>query len=94
MKKLTLLLFFLASAGELASVVFQMNDLHLVCKPLIMITLGAYYLLHASDNRSVLAILAILFSLGGDIALMMDSFDQVYFMVGISSSIDSTAPAK
>jgi len=89
MKKLTLLLFFLVSAGELLSIVFQMNELQLVCKPLIMITLGAYYFQRASDNRSVLAIMAILFSLGGDIALMMDSSDQIFFMVGLISFLIS-----
>ena len=61
----------------------------MICKPLIMVSLCVYYLLSAGDNRSAVVILAIVFSLAGDVSLMFDSLDPTYFMVGLVSFLIS-----
>lgn len=83
MKRIALILFFIAAIGELVSIIAGLDQLHLVCKPMILVTLGFYYLSSAGENRSMVVLLAIVFSLGGDVALMFDSINAVYFMVGL-----------
>ena len=89
MKKIALILFIIVSVGELLSTVAQLQNLHMICKPLIMVSLCVYYLLSAGDNRSAVVILAIVFSLAGDVSLMFDSLDPTYFMVGLVSFLIS-----
>ena len=83
MKRIALILFFIAAIGELLSIIAGIEQLHLVCKPLIMVTLGVYYLSSAGEDRSLVVLLAIVFSLAGDTALMFDSIDPIYFMIGL-----------
>jgi len=83
MKKLTLLLFFTIALGELLAGVIKSTELHLICKPMIMIMLGIYYWLNASNHRSPIVLLAILFSLVGDVALMFEAFYALSFIVGL-----------
>jgi len=89
MKRIALILFFVAAVGELLSIIAGFEQLHLVCKPLIMVTLGAYYLSSAGEDRSLVVLLAIVFSLAGDTALMFDSIDPIYFMIGLVSFLIS-----
>ena len=89
MKRIALILFFVAAIGELLSIIAGLELLHFVCKPLIMVTLGAYYLSSAGEERSLVVLLAIVFSLAGDTALMFDSIDPIYFMVGLVSFLIS-----
>jgi uncharacterized membrane protein YhhN len=56
----------------------------MVSKPLIMITLALYYFLHAAQ-KPVTVYLAILFSFTGDVALMLESSDPVFFTVGLAA---------
>lgn len=80
MKRFILSIFILASVGELASTFIDFPTMHLVCKPLIMVALGLYYYLSVSnENRSVSVLAAIVFSLAGDILLMLHG----YFMEGL-----------
>jgi len=83
MKKISLILFFVAAIGELVSILTGLDQLHFICKPMIMVTLGVYYLSSAGENRSIVVLLAIVFSLAGDVALMFDSINVNYFMVGL-----------
>lgn len=83
MKRIALILFFIAAIGELLSIITGIEQLHLVCKPLIMVTMGVYYLSSSGEDRSMVVLLAIVFSLAGDTALMFDSIDPNYFMVGL-----------
>jgi uncharacterized membrane protein YhhN len=89
MKRIALILFFVAAIGELISIIAGLEQLHIVCKPLIMVTLGVYYLSSAGEDRSLVVLLAIVFSLAGDTALMFDSIDPIYFMGGLVSFLIS-----
>lgn len=83
MKKVTLLLFFTVSLGELLSGILKSTELHLICKPMVMITLGIYYLLNAPYHRSTIVLLAIFFSFVGDTALMFESSHGLFFVLGL-----------
>jgi len=89
MKRIALILFLAAAIGEIISIIAQLEGLHLISKPMIMVTLGVYYLSSVGDQRSLVVLLAIFFSLGGDTALMFDSIDPIYFMVGLVSFLIS-----
>ena len=84
MKKISLYLFIMASLGEILSEIIGLQYLHQVCKPLIMITLGIYYLSHA-EFRSTAVCLAIICSLGGDVLLMFEARDPKFFMFGLAA---------
>jgi uncharacterized membrane protein YhhN len=84
MKKISLYLFVVASLGEILSEIIGLLYLHQVCKPLIMITLGIYYLRHA-EFRSTTVWLAIFFSLAGDVLLMFEDGDPKFFMMGLAA---------
>lgn len=84
MKRIALILFLLSAVGVILSLVFDSSYLHWITKPLIMITLGVYYIA-ASRSRSASVLLAIFFSLAGDVFLMFDgSFSQA-FIAGLSA---------
>ena len=89
MKKIALIVFFIVSLGELIAIAVQSEQLAMVCKPLIMVTLGVYYLLSAGIDRSFVVLLAIVFSLAGDTSLMFDSVNSIYFMIGLVSFLIS-----
>ncbi|HYG03183.1 MAG TPA: lysoplasmalogenase [Chryseosolibacter sp.] len=78
MKKIFLIVFVLVSVGELLSEFIDYPLLHTICKPLIMISLIAYYM-SATTDRSIVVIGAMLFSLAGDVLLMNDN----YFIAGL-----------
>ena len=82
MKKLVLTVFVLVSLAEIASGIIGIEMLHWICKPMIMVSLGAYYLLD-TKHRSAVVLAAILFSLLGDIFLMLEASDQRFFMAGL-----------
>jgi uncharacterized membrane protein YhhN len=83
MKKIMRLLFVTASLGEIISILFSLDLLHIVSKPLIMITLGIYYLVSVQkENRSRSLILAVVFSFIGDVFLMQNSMGA-HFLLGL-----------
>jgi uncharacterized membrane protein YhhN len=84
MKKISLYLFIVASVGEILSEIIALPYLHQVCKSLIMITLGIYYLSHA-EFRSAAVWLAIFCSLAGDVLLMFEAGDPKFFMIGLAA---------
>ncbi len=82
--KRTVLIFFVAvSLGELLSGIVGSRELHLICKPLIMVVLGIYYWIASSGNRSTVVVSALFFSFAGDTALMFESSDSLFFIAGL-----------
>jgi uncharacterized membrane protein YhhN len=88
MKRVFFILFIAASLGELCSHVFQLHFIHHLCKPLIMVFLGAYYVT-ANEQRSRWVIAAIFFSFLGDALLMYESLHELYFMAGLGAFLVS-----
>jgi uncharacterized membrane protein YhhN len=84
MKIAVALLFVVVSLGELIALYMGFGNLHLICKPLIMATLGLYYYTH-SVNRSLVVWLAIIFSFAGDTALLFEPKDASFFMIGLGA---------
>lgn len=80
MKKIALVLFLVAVAGVLISELFAISWIFIVAKPLIMVSLLFYYLFSAApEYRSNVVMLAIVFSLAGDVLLM----NEAYFVPGL-----------
>jgi len=84
MKKFTFYIFILVSVAELISVTFNMPLVNLIAKPLIMITLAGYYLSNTT-RRSSLFLIAMSFCWLGDVLLMFQSEQQLFFMAGLGS---------
>ncbi len=75
MKKISLTVFCLAVISVLIAEVVDLPLLNFIAKPLIMLSLFAYYFGGVdSEERSRPVILAIIFSLAGDVLLMLDYF--------------------
>lgn len=80
MKKLALTVFVFAFSGVILSELMAIHWLHVISKPLIMSSLLLYYLTSVDAmNRSAMVVLAIIFSLAGDVLLM----DSKYFIAGL-----------
>jgi uncharacterized membrane protein YhhN len=80
MKKISLILFGVATAGVLLSSLVKIWLLYAICKPMIMISLLFFYLFSTEHTeRSRALFLAIVFSFVGDVLLMEDS----YFISGL-----------
>ncbi len=64
------------------------EDFTYISKPAIVFSLGIYFWFKSKSLPTplrFLTILALLFSLIGDIALMFDSIDPIYFILGLAS---------
>ncbi|MEN8117876.1 MAG: lysoplasmalogenase [Bacteroidota bacterium] len=89
MKKILIhLLFLIIVAGDLTGEFLQIPWIDYTFKPLIMIWIGGYFLLHAKNIDKIvvqLAGIAFLFSWGGDMLLMFINKGFVYFVSGIAS---------
>jgi uncharacterized membrane protein YhhN len=88
MARLFLFLFLLVSAGDLVSTLVDVPSLESFCKPAIMITLGLYYWFTQKQQQksiSVVLLLAVLFSFGGDVLLMLQRTNPLFFMLGLGS---------
>lgn len=84
MKSKILILFFIAALGELVAVAMGIEQLQWIFKPLIMLMLGAYYYTHAPTiAKSV--VVAIFFSWIGDVSLMFQGRNELYFMAGLGA---------
>jgi uncharacterized membrane protein YhhN len=84
MKSKILILFFIVALGELIAVAMDIEQLQLIFKPLIMLVLGIYYYTQsASMAKTVVA--AIIFSWVGDVSLMFQSSNELYFMAGLGA---------
>jgi uncharacterized membrane protein YhhN len=80
MKKIALILFCFSVTGVLLDQLLATGWLFTISKPLIMVSLLLYYWYASSpEYRSKVLILAIIFSLAGDVLLMKDQ----YFIAGL-----------
>lgn len=88
MKNKLIVFFFIVFLGELVGISLNQHWLEWICKPLIMVTLGVYYITSSNREESSISkpvLGAIIFSLAGDVALMFQTQDEIYFMLGLAS---------
>lgn len=84
MKKIALYLFILVAVVHLLSVSFDLVLVSLITKPLIVATLLFYYLANTT-LRSTLFVTALAFCWLGDVLLMFQSEQPLFFMGGLVS---------
>jgi len=80
------LLFLIIVLGDLTGAFLQINWLDYTFKPLIMLAITAYFLIHVKNiHKKVvqLAVLAFGFSWLGDILLMFSYSDFIFFVLGL-----------
>lgn len=68
--------------------VSELADLHYFTKPLIVLSLLFFFIKfskHLNTTVRTLTILALVFSLLGDVSLLFDGIDSIYFIVGLAS---------
>ena len=85
-KNLFLILFLFSVVGVFAGIVFHLKWLDYVFKPLIMISVSGYFLIRAAGIASKIvktAILAFVFSLFGDVFMMLTDKGEIYFLLGL-----------
>lgn len=86
MKKIALIAFAIVSLVVLVTTVTEATFVHLIAKPLIMITLGWYYIsATTSEDRNRSVLVAIFFSLAGDTLLMFTGRDEMFFILGLAA---------
>lgn len=88
MKKTFLVLFVLASVGEIIAILGNLPSLQMFCKPSLMITLGLYYWASQKKRQEPIAlsvVMAIAFSCVGDVFLMLQESNSNYFMFGLGA---------
>ena len=87
-KNLFIFLFVVSVTGVFTGIVFHVKWLDYFFKPLIMISIGGYFLLNAKniDGKAVrFAFVAFLFSLFGDSFLMFSEKGITFFLSGLAS---------
>ena len=77
-----LMLFVVVCATELLAVTVDWQIAHLTAKPLIMLSLLGYYL-STTVKRSATFIAALLFCWAGDVLLLFQSKDEIFFILGL-----------
>lgn len=81
-------IFFTLSLINIASGFIENEWLGYITKPLLMITLGFFYFQltrQTFNKRDKIVLLALLFSCLGDIFLMFQKHDHIYFLLGLGS---------
>ncbi|MBK6263789.1 lysoplasmalogenase [Marivirga sp. S37H4] len=81
--------FFLAAVGEIISLLFQIELLHQICKPLLVLTLLMFFW-EKSDHRKnekwvIHVTLALAFSWIGDVMLLFTDKNFLFFFAGLGS---------
>jgi uncharacterized membrane protein YhhN len=77
-------LFLLAVVTDLLAIYFQWDSIRFISKPLIVLSLLAYFFQAVRAGAGALKT-ALLFSLIGDVALLFEDRDPLFFMVGLGS---------
>jgi uncharacterized membrane protein YhhN len=82
-----LLLFWLSVITDLVAIYFSWDEVRYVSKPLIVLSLLAYFIQQSKGVKGFPAVFkaALVFSLIGDVALMFETRDPLFFMVGLGS---------
>ncbi|MDZ7649383.1 MAG: lysoplasmalogenase [Cytophagales bacterium] len=84
MKRITLVFFLAVALTELLAVSFSWATLNFIAKPLIVISLAAYYLANTTHRRS-LFLIAMAFCWLGDVLLMFQDDRPIFFMAGLGA---------
>lgn len=77
-----LLLFIAVSSAELLALMMDWQLVHVVAKPLILLSLIGYYLSRAS-KRSLTFIMALIFCWAGDVLLLFQPTGEIFFILGL-----------
>jgi uncharacterized membrane protein YhhN len=83
-KYYSLIIFLIASAVEVALSIFYWQALHIFVKPLIMLGLIGHYVV-MSPRRSSLFISALAFCWMGDVLLLFEKMNPIFFVAGLTS---------
>jgi uncharacterized membrane protein YhhN len=80
-------LFWLAVVADLLAIYLQWDTARLVTKPLIVLSLLIYLLQQVNNNKTGAGLLkaALVFSIIGDVALLFENRNPLFFMVGLGS---------
>ena len=86
-KNVTLSIFALVVTAELFSQIFGWSTIHMIVKPILMPSLAAYFFfsVEKKDKRAFLVIIALLLSWIGDVMLLFQDINPIYFMLGLVS---------
>jgi len=83
-KRIFLYFFFLVAAAEILIQVLNRQDFNLFVKPLIVLSLAIFYLQN-SETKNRLFVMALFFCWLGDVFLLFDHLNELYFMGGLGS---------
>lgn len=83
-KRFFLLAFFFIAFVEILIQVFNWQQSNLFVKPLIVVLLTAFYVQN-SESKNRLLLLALFFCWLGDVFLLFDHLNELYFMGGLGS---------
>lgn len=84
MKRTFLVIFYLVAIAEVFIQIFDRQDFNVFVKPLIVISLVAFYFQNA-ESKNRLFVLALFFCWLGDVFLLFDHLNELYFMGGLGS---------
>lgn len=83
-----ILLFTVVLAGYIVGIQLPNETLQYICKPLLMPLLIGYFIFQAkgiSSNLKAWVVAALFFSWAGDVLLMLEPQDKIFFMLGLSA---------
>lgn len=82
-KKIALLIFICVASLDLLGIVFKIEFLRLVFKPLIILSLIALYKISTGTANNGVYVLALVFSFLGDVFLLFEG--ELFFMLGLGA---------
>ncbi|PCI06319.1 MAG: hypothetical protein COB81_00790 [Flavobacteriaceae bacterium] len=82
-KKIALLIFIIVASLDMLGIVFKIEILRLVFKPLILLSLIALYKVSTRKQINKIYVLAMVFSFLGDVFLLFEG--ELFFMLGLGS---------
>jgi len=78
----------LVTAELICTNIDRLADFHFVTKPAIVVSLLIFFFMkstHLNTTTKLVMVLALLFSLIGDVALLFDAVNPTYFILGLAS---------
>jgi uncharacterized membrane protein YhhN len=84
-KRVALILFLIAAVLELLTQIFDLTSLHFISKPLVVIFLVVYYYSQSASSVSKSFFLALVLCWLGDVFLLFDQMNEIFFMAGLGS---------
>ena len=85
-KEFWLFVFIIALSADIGFILSELNSLRLFSKPLIVISLLVYFIsktASATSRLRTLIIAALVFSLLGDVLLLFEANDPLFFIMGL-----------